>query len=230
MRHAAETHAQRHDRDDGEQHDERRPHHLYVPIEPPARWLQRGEDARGRAAGLCRLLEIHWRFDGRSRRQFGSGERQSGGARRLGPFLEHVRAFAAVGRDVAAARDVDLDRVERALALIILGQQFTQAASLHAHDGIGGRIEVRVLAEHVHRDVEALEALAGELALDQIAEQHARPFRTGKGLAAQYAFEHVSHRGGGGRIFLQASNPRIGTSAATIITRLATPVQSLTGQ
>ena len=83
-----------------------------------------------------------------------------------------------IGRNIAAARNGDADRLGNAFIGEIMLQKLAQPARLHPHHGIGRRIEIAVLAENVHGDGKALEPVgfAGLLALDEIAQQLARAF------------------------------------------------------
>ena len=72
-------------------------------------------------------------------------------------------------------------------------EQPAQAAHLHPHAGVAGRVEIRALAQHVLRDGGAVEAVGA--ALDrlghQVGEQVAVAPRAREGLAVRDAGERV---------------------------------------
>ncbi len=113
------------------------------------------------------------------------------------PHLRRARRGSGRGSDgrrgerrrVAVLRQRDADRVDAALAVVVLDQAAAQPSGLHAHERIGLGVELGRLAEHLDRDRIALEPIraAREGLLDDEPQELGRPARLREYRAAEHS-------------------------------------------
>ena len=96
----------------------------------------------------------------------------------------------------------------RAFGVEILLEQFAQPAGLDPDDGVGGGIEIRILAEYVDGDRETLETVgvAFLLAFHQIAQKLAGALGAAECFAGKNSLQRLAHCGGSRRGMLQVSD------------------------
>ena len=94
-------------------------------------------------------------------------------------------------RCVAAFRQLDDDGVGPALVAVVAHQSSAQAPRLHPHDGVGARIEGRVLIEDLHADDVFLELIAAAVQRfeDDEAQEALEAADLTKGGARQHAVQ-----------------------------------------
>src|SRR5262245_9930179 len=98
-----------------------------------------------------------------------------------------ARRVINASHGVGTARELDPDRVVRALAAVVLSQPSPQSASLDADERIPLGIEIGGSTEDLDRDPLALQprACAGESLLDREAKELGRAFRLSEARAGQ---------------------------------------------